>query len=275
MAVYFLFLSFHSLSLLVDMIHIGFLPDTRPIFLSIFFMIFCFYAALKGMKAIELTATVLAMFSLATGYMVTIAASEEKELLNLTPMLEYGFGPVLWGVPVLSSIWVELLLLLFLPMKDLKERRLLLFWNIGVLLNGLMMFSTMTGAVMVFGLGQADEFTYPALQTVRIISLGFLDRFDIYGITMMSIGCYLRVALYLRLAYQLLVPSGTVKKRREMLLFGALSLLVLALGVYTANEHNRVLQTTYFYCWLILLYPLPFLLLALPKRNGKNQSLPA
>jgi len=261
LAAYLLFLSAYSLASVTDMVHIAFLPDTPLWMLVAWFMLFCFYAIIRGIRSIALVGTLLGIVSLVTGHSVTAMATPRKELSNLLPVLEFGITGPLIGTLVLCSIWVEMLFLLALPVENFGEKRTFPLWIVGVLLNGLMMMSTLTGAVMIFGFGQADEFTYPALETVRIIHLGFIERFDIYGMMLMSFGCYIRTSLYLRLAFQQMLPAKGDSTR-----WGKAVLWLLAAGVSVAayllsEEHDTMVQTSIAYSWLVFLYPLPFALL--------------
>ena len=261
MIVYLLFLSVYSLACITDMVHIAFLPGTPIWLLTAWFMLFCFYAVHKGVRSISLISTLLGIVGMITGHTVTAMATPRKELANLLPVLEFGITGPLIGTMVLCSIWIELLFLLVIPIENIREKRLFLLWVIGVLLNGLMMMSTLTGAVMIFGFGQADEFTFPALETVRIISLGFIDRFDIYGMMLMSFGCYIRISLYLRLAYHLMLHKKSENTAWGKALLWLLGICVAVAAYFLAEEHYNMIKTSVFYSWMVFLYPLPFVLL--------------
>lgn len=193
---YFLFLTILSFASLVDMVYIAFLPETPIVAIILFFLIFFIFAAQKGIKRIALTAGVLSFIAMVTGHTVTLMDSRKKDWTEIFPIFEYGWSPSVWGTMILISIWIELLLLLCIPLKNAREKHTFLIWTIGVLLNALMMFSTTTGTITIFGIGQADNFVYPALEIVRIISLGFIDRFDVYGLILMTFGVYIRCSLF-------------------------------------------------------------------------------
>lgn len=270
---YFLFLTVLSFSALVDLVFIEFLPETPRIAIVIWFFIFFIYAATKGIKRIALTAGVLALIGLITGHTVTLMDTPKKEWSELQPLLEFGWSPALWGSLILISIWTELLLLLCVPMKNTHEKRLFLLWTIGILLNVLMMNSTITGVITIFGLGQADNFTYPAQEIVRIINLGFIDRFDIYGMILMTFGSYIRCSLYFRLAYEMSISQSS-SKWRKWILFSICAVLIFFGTLYVSKEHFRIEKAINLYTYMIVLFPIPFLLLFISslkkrKRNRK------
>ncbi|QKY69363.1 endospore germination permease [Lentibacillus sp. CBA3610] len=268
---YFLFLVIYSFALLIDFVYIAFLPETPRIAILIWFLIFFVYAAVKGLKRIALTAGILAIIAMFAGHTITLLDTRLKDWGELTPLLEFGWSPVFWGVLLITSIWVELLLLLCLPIQNIKEKHTFLLWSIGILLNALFMFSTLTGNISIFGLGQADNFVYPALESVRIISLGFIDRFDIYGLLLMSVGIYIRCSLYFRIAYNITV-SKIDSKWIKRSTFAVLMLLVSIGAYFISEEHFRLDVTLNVYAYMIVLFPIPFLLLGISyfKKAGGN-----
>ena len=256
---YFLFLTILSFATLVDFVYIGFFPETPVPALIICFLIIFIYATLKGYKRIALTAGALTFIALITGHTVTLMDSPKKDWSETLPFFEYGWSPSLWGCFILISIWVELLLLLCIPI-EIKEKRMFLFWTIGILLNALMMFSTTNGAITIFGLGQASNFTYPAQEIVKIINLGFIDRFDIYGMILMLFGVYIRCSLFFRIAYDFSLSENASKWKERISFF--LLMLITAVGTnYIAKDHMRVEDMIHIYTFMIVLYPIPFLLL--------------
>jgi len=259
---YFLFLTIYSFALLIDFVYIGFLPDTPRIAILIWFLLFFAYAVVKGIKRIALTAGILTIVAMVAGHMITLLDTRLKDWGEIQPLLEFGWSPVLWGVLIITSIWVELLLLFCLPIQNIKEKHTFLLWSIGILLNGLFMLSTFTGNITIFGLGQADNFVYPALAAVRLISLGFIDRFDIYGLLLMSVGIYIRCSLYFRIAYNITV-SKIDSKWFKRSIFAVLMLLVSIGAYFISNEHFRLEVTLDVYAYMIILFPIPFLLLGI------------
>ncbi len=271
LAVYLLFLSAFSLASLVDMVKIGFLPESPIWGLAVWFMLFCVIAAYRGVKAIALTAAILTFIALITGHSITLLATPMKELNYITPILQFGWIPSFWGSVILISIWVELMFLLLIPIENINEKRLYLFWVIAIAFNALMMLSTFTGSVMIFGLGQADNFTYPALETVRVISLGFIDRFDVYGLILMVVGCYIRISLYYRLTYELFVPRLVSGKWITKFLFWGFGIMILVGGILLSHTHIRIQHTTVFYTYTVVLFPLPFLLWVISSIQEKKE----
>ena len=268
--IYFLFLTVLSFALLVDFVYIAFLPETPRLAILVWFLIFFVYAAIKGIKRIALTASILTIISMATGHTVTLLDTKMKDWSQLQPIFEFGWSPILWGSLLLVSIWIELLLLLCVPIQNIREKRMFLLWSIGILLNALMIFSTTIGSITIFGLGQADNSVYPALESVRIISLGFIDRFDIYGLLLMAVGTYIRCSLYFRIAYDITVSKVSSKWIRRCGFTGFVLLVFLSTN-YLSKEHFQLDKTLDIYAYMIVLFPIPFLLLGISYLKGKTK----
>lgn len=253
--VYFLFLTVISYSALINLIHVGFLTDTSRWALALWFLLFFVYTALKGVKRIALTAGILTFIGMITGHTVTLMDAGKKDWGYLLPFLEYGWMPVILGTLLLTNIWVELFLLLIVPIKNIEAKRFYLFWVAGVFLNMLTMFSTTTGAITIFGLGQADNFIYPAFSITRIIYLGFIDRFDIYSLFLMVIGVYIRCSLYLRLSYDLTTDLYQASWFRKVI-FTVLTMAVFLTTIYIGFDYFYFEEIMKMYAYSFILLPI-------------------
>jgi spore germination protein KB len=270
---YFIFLCVISAAQLVEMVHIGFLPETPSTVLIIWFLAFCLYAAKKGVKTIALTSAILCIFAFANGYLVSFTSAPLKDWSNLSPVLEYGWSPVLMGTLVLLGIWMELLFLMVIPLQVDRKKFLFYSWIVCILLNALIMIAAMTGTVMVFGLAQASNFSFPALEIVRIISLGFIDRFDTYALVLMSFGCYIRTSLYLRLTVELSVPANS-KWLHHIWLYGIWG-GILACCLYIEADHWRLHQFSQLDVYGVAFFPLLIIIFGLSwYKNRKSCMAP-
>ncbi|NMD69293.1 endospore germination permease [Bacillus sp. DNRA2] len=262
MMLYFMFLTILSFACLVDLIYIAFLPSTPRAFTLVWFWAFVVYAASKGIKRIALTACLLALISAVIGPFISFMATFLKHWAQLKPLVEYGWNPVLLGTLILVSVWMELLLLLCIPIENIHVKRLYIFWVVGISINAILMLSTATGAITIFGLRQADNFVYPALEIIRLINLGIIDRVDVYALIVMTFGSYIRCSLYLRLAFDVGVKN-TASKLIKRSTFALLAVIALVGSYFIAKEHFRVDRGIIAYTYMIVLYPLPFLLLGI------------
>lgn len=262
---YFLFLSALSLAALIDMTNASFLTETPSWALGGTFLLLVIYGTTKKVRGIALTSAILTLIVMFTGHSITFLNAGKREFDNIYPILEFGWMPPFWGAVVLMNVWIELFLLVLLPFRNIYEKRMFLVWSLGIFFNALMMLSTLTGTMMTFGLNQADNFVYPALEVVRIIDIGFFDRLDIYGLILMTFGTYIRCSLFLRLSYEQVAHLTPERKWVHYLAFGIFVLIIFIGSMYIADSTARVADFVTIYAFSIVLYPLPFLLLLIAK----------
>ena len=260
--IYFLFLASLSLAAVIDMIHAAFLQVTPLIVLILVFLFLSMYGARKSVKGIALTAGILFFTVMLTGHSISFVNFPERDLFELLPFLENGWKPVWLGTILLSNTWIEALFLIVIPIENIREKRFLFVWGLGILANVIMMLSTMSGAIMTFGLGQAESFVYPALEVVRIINLNFIDRLDVYALILMTFGSYIRCSLFLRISYhQVSNLFNVAHKWIKLLIFILVSFLVGITAYYMSESRMRFESSLIVYAYTVILYPLPFVLL--------------
>lgn len=232
-----------STASLLEMVKTAFMPETPLWALGIWFLIIYLYGARKGIVNIIWTSVVLAFVGLVTGHTITLILLHMKDWNNLLPMLQHGWVPPIKGALLITSMWAEFSILLFIPLQSEHRSHLFSTWSVGVLLDILMIISTGTGAVTIFGLELARNFTYPALESVRLMSLGFIDRFDIYGMILMLFGCYSKVALYISFTGEFFLSLVRTKKKAisNIPLYGA-GALVFSASYLIAVNYWRMLE---------------------------------
>lgn len=262
---YFAWLGVLSVSRLADMVQIGFMPETPLWIIVASFMVACWYAVNKGMKTIAFAAGVLMVISIPIGYIVSILSVPLKDFHSLKPILEFGWSPAFIGALVIISVWMELLFLMVIPLEKSGMEKIFRIWSFGIIWNGLMILFPVTGVIMIFGLGQVSNSNYPALDTVRYISLGFLDRFDLYAMLLMGFGCYIRTSIYLYLSYDLIVRKRLNQNGFRTIGVVALCVIIFAGSLYLVSDHLRLQMSTILYTYAIVLYPLPFLYVLLSR----------
>lgn len=55
---------------------------------------------------------------------------------------------------------------------------------------------TVTSTLMIFGEAQVKNLVYPVQSVVRMVKLGFIERYDIYGIAVMVLDCVIRMSTF-------------------------------------------------------------------------------
>lgn len=283
MGLYLFFLSCSSIAFLSDFIKINFYPDTPLIALIVFFSAGCFYGILKGSNIILSTTIILGFSTLITGLSITFIVTPLKDFRNLLPILEYGMSPVFWGAWLVVSMWTELLFLLIIPIKKEDNNKINQLWLVNISLQTLMMIAPIIGVITIFGLGFATSLTYPSEETLRGIHLFVVDRFDVYGLLLMTLGTYVRTMLYFRLGWELLFPTKIGQQMVWTWNHLWMLLTFSSFGVvawYLAKDHARIEQTITLYtmCGILSLLPILIWLMSWGKRiiaHLKGQPIPA
>src|SRR5699024_4970032 len=93
-----------------------------------------------------------------------------------------------------------------------------------------------------------------------LINLGFIDRFDIYGMILMTFGVYIRCSLFFRIAYELSLPKD-LSKWTKRIIFSLFAVVRLLSTFYLANEHFRIEKSIIIYAYMVILFPIPYVLL--------------
>ncbi len=270
LSLYFTFLMVLSFACLTDLIFIVFLPGTPRYAPLAWFWIFALYASSKGIKRIALTAGVLTMSSLVLGPIITLLSTTKKHWNQLLPILEYGWTPVILGTLILISVWMELLFLLCVPVNNIGEKRFFLIWGGGILFNGYIMLSSITGVITIFGLSLANNFVYPAIESIRLINIGIIDRMDVYGLVVMTFGTYIRCSLYLRLAIDVSLSKYKSKWGKRGV-FAFLGLVGFFGALFFTRNHIQLDRVIIIYSYMLILFPLPFLLLGVSHLKRKKE----
>ncbi|HEX7055893.1 MAG TPA: GerAB/ArcD/ProY family transporter [Bacilli bacterium] len=269
--VYFLFLSAYSLASLLDLIKYVFLPFTPLWAIALYFMLACVYLTYKGYKNIALVAGMLVYIAMFSGILISIFDMYEKNFRNLLPVMEFGLPPIIRGIFVLCSIWAEMLFLLFIPLDINKRKSYARACQLGVIANGLTAVLTISGVVMIFGLGQTKQLYFPSLEIVRLLTLGFVDRFDVYGEVLMIFGIFIRCGLFLRVALdQISPPSRRILHFITLLALGA---AVMVAGILMARTHFIYMRYLHLYVYGIFMLTIPVFLYGLMffrKLAGRN-----
>jgi len=195
---YLLFMLVTSFYALFDFIQIYFLPETPRWVLGVSFYIIVFYALFLGVESITRFCEPLLLLIFISGSSIGIATLNRKDYDLLFPIFEQGFSQLWQGMFLTIALFGELSILLMIGLKkDYKKSRSFLFTNMVIIfLVTLMFLGTTTSSLAIFGVEFASNLTYPAQSIVRLVSFGFIERFDIYGIAVMVVGSIVRVSIF-------------------------------------------------------------------------------
>lgn len=196
LGLYLMLQSIVTTTYLGEFVNIGFLQETPLWVILLVFSLVITYTLTKGIVALANLAGLLTFTTILSGWTMSFAVTGHRDMTALLPILEHGLGPVFQGSLLFAPIWVEVLFLGFLPRRQSGDRTWLKTYIWIAVVNTVLFLGHTVGPISVFGLEQAQNLNFPALSAVKVISLGFIDRFDIYGLMLMIFGSMMRVGMY-------------------------------------------------------------------------------
>ncbi len=200
-SVFFIFYFFHDATLAIrgfgEFYTTAITPDT-PILVYFTLMIaLAVYTVRQGLEVLVRTNQISLVILIIIGIMASMMTLPEKDYRNLLPILEFGMQPVLLGAISLTSLFSTFVIAgMIFPYiydrKSLKRYSLLTSVILIILFLG-----PITAPVAVYGGERGVGFLFPSFQLLRDLSIGDLQRLDLLGIMLWSIGSFAKIALHL------------------------------------------------------------------------------
>ncbi|OIJ20078.1 hypothetical protein BKP45_10410 [Anaerobacillus alkalidiazotrophicus] len=194
---YYFILALITLYGLSQFINSVFLSDHPLWLISIVFSLAVFYMVHQGIEVIARVAEWIIIINILSGLSISFLLRDKKDYSQLLPILEDGFIPIIPVIVFTIAVFGEMLVLLMVNVRK-ESKKSISYMKVYIILfiaNLIIFPSTASGPVAIFGEEQAKQLTYPVESMVRLISVGFIERFDIYGLSIMSVSAFLRLAL--------------------------------------------------------------------------------
>lgn len=252
---YFVYMLVISLYALFDFIQVIFLPETSNLVLAVLFYLGVLYGVKTGIESVTRVSESLFIFIIFTGVLIGLVTIPDKNYELLLPIFENGFKPVLQGMWITIALYGEMVILLMLTLRKESDQSRSLFFTsfIFSILILIMFLGTTVSSLTIFGEEMAKTLEYPAQNIVRMVSFGFIERFDIYGIFVMVTGSLIRMAtlqiIFVRGLKQWLNISQT------WWLHGFTALSILLLTYIGVKNHQQFVDfyLTVLYRWMGLI----------------------
>ncbi|KRE75342.1 GerAB/ArcD/ProY family transporter [Paenibacillus sp. Soil750] len=240
--------------------HVTYLPRTPLIMISFLFILFCFFAAREGIKAIAIASGLLLPAVVVLGYFVMGANFQYKDYTLLTPLFTHGYGPTLMCMLLTCSASFEVLSILVMQ-HHVRTR---------IRLRGLLILTTcvigltigpLTGAIAIFGPFEAADLRYPAFEQWRMVSLGkYISHLDFLSIFQWISGSSMRTSILLFISLDMMRIEK--KSTRTYFLIG-ISLGLLGITLYPVSDNQMVIWLQRYYYSLMFVVGLSLLLFLL------------
>lgn len=228
---YYLLVVVFTMRLTVDWLLETILPETPPLVMHLLYMIAVLYAARAGLDVLarinQFTLPVLT----ALGFLVSLGTAQAKDYTRLTPLFEYGLGPVLATTFLVLGHYGEgCILAMFSAYVNPKQRPALgRAHMLGLLYVALTMAGPLAGSVATLGYQVAENMPYPTFQHWLMINIArFFERTDLLAVHQWLAGIYVRVGVYLLLAVEGARQLTGIKLKRQWLLAAAAAGVVVA-----------------------------------------------
>ncbi|HYF91159.1 MAG TPA: endospore germination permease [Symbiobacteriaceae bacterium] len=174
------------------------LPQTPLIVLIGVMMLLATRAARHGLEVLARTNDIMLPLLIATGGLLSILISKDKQPRYLMPILENGWQPVLAGALALQGLFAETLLLGMFSHQVAGARSSLhhVLWIIGVL--GVLFIGPITGPPTVFGPASVHAMVYPTWEEVKHVQMAdLIGNLDVMGVLLWTLGTSMQTSLFL------------------------------------------------------------------------------
>ncbi len=242
----------------------SYLPQTPPFVIATSFILLSMATAIKGLRSVAYTSTILFPFVVLFGEFVMVANIPHKDYGLLFPIFENGYDTIWRGIVYAGTGSVELFLLLFVQHQistPIKKWHVLLiaFFLAGLTIGPLM------GGIAEFGPIESSLQRYPAFEEWRLVKIGdFIEHLDFLSIFQWVSGAFAR------LSFTFLLIAELCDKKKFVLPIA--SLLVIGMIQFPLGDISffSILKHFYFpFCFYAMLTVavLFFLLIAKPMKT--------
>ncbi|UKS25145.1 endospore germination permease [Paenibacillus sp. HWE-109] len=255
----------HASVTLRDMVtwtNISYLPRTPPIMIGLAFLIFCFFAAREGMRAVAITSGILLPGVVLLGFFVMGANFQYKDYRLIMPLFTHGYAPTIKTMLLTCGSSFELISIVFLQHHAETRIRLRALLILGIIIVGLTV-GPLMGAIAIFGPFEAADLRYPAFEQWRMVTLGkYISHLDFLSIFQWISGACIRMCMLMFLSVDVMgIPK---KSTRTWVLLGlSLFFIVVCILPFTDNEMVMFIQDWYYPMMLVIGVGLLLVLLVL------------
>ncbi|QGH36439.1 GerAB/ArcD/ProY family transporter [Gracilibacillus salitolerans] len=200
-AIIFLFYFFHEASLSLrgfsEFYNSAITPRTPLMIYLVAMLMLAVYTIRNRLEILARTNQTFLVLMIPIGIMASILTHKDKDYQNLLPILEDGFSPVMVGSFNIISLYSSFIVLGMVFPYVANKKKLKRFSILTMLILIIMFIGPITGVVAVFGEERAMGLYFPTFQTLRDIEIGALQRLDILGVVLWSLGSFSKISLFL------------------------------------------------------------------------------
>lgn len=234
------------------------------------------YAVRNGLEVMARTNQAFLVLMIIIGIVASAITHKDKDYLNFLPILEQGAAPVMTGMLTIVSLFSTILVLsmIFPYINHTKKlRRSSMF---AMLILVLMFIGPVTGVVAIYGAERAMGLYFPSFQILRDIEVGQLQRLDIIGIMLWSMGSYAKISTFLYASVVGIAQLFNLKEYKSLAMpTGLLLVIVSLLNSESLVGLYRFFSKTYPYYSVFFGLVLPCLLLIISSIRKRRETAKA
>jgi spore germination protein (amino acid permease) len=255
--------------------HITYLPRTPIVMIELIFVLFCFFAAREGIKAIAISSGILLPGVIVLGYFVMGANFQYKDYTLLTPLFTHGYGPTLMCMLLTCSASFEMLSVLVMQHHVRTRIRLRGLLIITTCVIGLTV-GPLTGAIAIFGPFESADLRYPAFEQWRMVTVGkYISHLDFLSIFQWISGASMRTSIMMFIMVDMMRITKK-STRTKLLIWLCLGLLGASMYPLSDNQMVHIVQNYYYtYMFVVGLCLSLFLLVVAVLPIRRKEKLPS
>ena len=248
-------------------------PRTPIIVFLIAILFLAGYAVRCGLEVMARTNQVILVSLIPIGILASILTHRDKDYRNFLPILEESLAPAWDGALPIISLYSSIFVLsmVFPYVNDTKQLKRYSIMTMLILI--IMFVGPLTGVIAIYGAERAQGLYFPTFLILRDIDIGALQRLDILGILLWSMGSFSKVTLFL---YAIALGTAQLCKLEDYkILVVPIGALVAIISIINSEDLIgifRFLKNYYpLYATSIgVILPLILLIISQFKKTGKK-----
>jgi len=209
-------------------------PRTPIVVFLIAILILASYAVKNRLEVIARTNQAFLVFMIPIGIIASVLTHKDKDYRNFLPVLENGLDSVLLGTLNITSVYSSIFVLSMVFANVSSTKSLKKYTCLTMLILVGMFIGPLTGVIAVYGEERAIGLYFPTFQMLRDIQIGALQRFDIIGVMLWSLGSFSKVSLYL---YAIVVGIAQLFRIKDyVILVGPVSALMAIVSIINSED---------------------------------------
>lgn len=237
-------------------------PRTPIMVYMVCIVLLSVYAVRNGLEVMARTNQAFLILMMIIGVVASVITHKDKDYHNFLPILEHGMKPIFTGMVTITSLFSTIFVLSmifpFINHTDKLRRSSMITMIVLVL----MFLGPLTGIVAIYGAERAMGLYFPSFQTLRDIEVGQLQRLDIVGIMLWSMGSYAKISTFLFATIVGVAQIFNLKEYKSLAVpIGLLVIIVSLINSESLIDVYRFFSDTYPYYSVFFGLVLPLMLL--------------